>query len=93
MQNSEYTSFSIGADDNVFRIQGTLCVPDVNCLRHELMVEAHSSKCFVHPGSTKMYADLKQRYLWRSMKMDISHFVSRCLNYQQVNAEHQSLVD
>ncbi|KAG8481101.1 hypothetical protein CXB51_025847 [Gossypium anomalum] len=43
-----------------------------------------------HPGSTKMYNDLKKKlYWWVGMKRDISEFVSRCLICQQVRAEHQ----
>ncbi|KAA3478006.1 integrase [Gossypium australe] len=43
----------------------------------------------VHPGSTKMYIDLKKSYWWSSMKRDISEFVSKCLICQQVKAKHQ----
>ena len=39
-----------------------LCVPDVDELRKEIMEEAHFSAYSIHPGSTKMYHDLK-RYL------------------------------
>jgi hypothetical protein len=30
--------------------------------------EAHDSACSIHPGSTKMYKDLKTLYLWYGMK-------------------------
>ncbi|KAA3473426.1 DNA/RNA polymerases superfamily protein [Gossypium australe] len=50
---------------------------------------SHNSRLTVHPGSTKMYNDLKQFYWWRGMKRDISGFVSKCLISQQVKAEHQ----
>ncbi|KAA3467292.1 integrase [Gossypium australe] len=43
----------------------------------------------VHPGSSKMYNDLKKMYWWLTMKRDISEFVSRCLICQQVKAKHQ----
>ena len=36
-----------------------------------------------------MYQDMKQYYLWRGMKKDISEYVSKCLMCQQVKAEHQ----
>ena len=44
---------------------------------------------FVHPGSNKMYNDLKKMYWWPGMKRDIFEFVSKCLICQQVKAEHQ----
>jgi hypothetical protein len=39
-----------------------LCVPDVNNLRTELMVEAHQTVYAVHLSSTKKYKDLKVCY-------------------------------
>nr|GEZ15452.1 DNA/RNA polymerase superfamily protein [Tanacetum cinerariifolium] len=51
--------------------------------------EAHSSPFSVHPGSTKMYHDLKQYFWWSGMKRDVATFVSKCLIYQQVKIEHQ----
>ena len=43
----------------------------------------------MHLGSTKMYRTLKEHYWWNGMKKEIASFVSRCLTYQQVKAEHQ----
>ena len=54
-----------------------------------ILNEAHNSRLSIHPGSTKMYNDLKQHYWWQGMKRDISNFVSKCLICQQVKAEHQ----
>ena len=42
-----------------------------------------------HPGSTKMYQNLKKNYWWKGMKMDIAEYVSKCLTCQQVKAEHR----
>ncbi|KAH9763231.1 Endonuclease [Citrus sinensis] len=58
-------------------------------LKAEILREAHESSYSMHPGSTKMYRDLKQSFWWRNMKRDIAAFVSRCLVYQQVKIEHQ----
>ncbi|TYK22303.1 pol protein [Cucumis melo var. makuwa] len=38
----------------------------------------------MHPGSTKMYQDLKWVYWWRNMKREVAEFVSKCLVCQQV---------
>nr|GFD38955.1 putative reverse transcriptase domain-containing protein [Tanacetum cinerariifolium] len=47
-------------DDNVLW-QGTrLVVPNDATLKEALLTEAHSSPFLVHPGSTKMYHNLKQ---------------------------------
>ncbi|KAH9658349.1 Endonuclease [Citrus sinensis] len=66
-----------------------LCVPAEEELKAEILREAHESSYSMHPGSTKMYRDLKQSFWWRNMKRDIAAFVSRCLVCQQVKIEHQ----
>nr|GEU48597.1 putative reverse transcriptase domain-containing protein [Tanacetum cinerariifolium] len=44
-----------------------------------IMHESHKSKYSIHPGSDKMYQDLKKLYWLPNMKADIATFVSRCL--------------
>ena len=66
-----------------------LCVPSMTALKKELLKEAHNSTLVVHPGSTKMYHDLKTHYWWNGMKRDIAEYVARCLTCQRVKTEHQ----
>ncbi|KAJ0832489.1 putative nucleotidyltransferase, Ribonuclease H [Helianthus annuus] len=66
-----------------------LCVPDDSALRESLLTEAHSSPYSIHPGSTKMYRDLRQHFWWSGMKEDVARHVSQCLICQQVKIEHQ----
>ena len=54
-----------------------------------IFIEAHKSKFAVHPGSTKMYQDLKRQYWWEGMKRDVANFVVKYIVFQQVKAEHQ----
>lgn len=75
-------------DDRVFRLQGRVCVPNVDGLRELILGKAHSSQYSIHPGTTKMYQDLRQHYCWRRMKKDIVAYLARCLNCQQVKYEH-----
>nr|GEV68047.1 reverse transcriptase domain-containing protein [Tanacetum cinerariifolium] len=56
-----------------------------------VMHESHKSKYSIHPGSDKMYQDLKPLYWWPNMKADISTYVSKCLTCAKVKAEHQKL--
>nr|GEU33511.1 hypothetical protein [Tanacetum cinerariifolium] len=58
-------------------------------VRTLIMDEAYKSKYSVHPGSDKMYYDLKYRYWWPGMKKDIDVCVSKCLTCLKVKAEHQ----
>jgi len=76
-------------DDDCLRFRSRLCVPRNSELISMILNEAHSGRMSIHPGSTKMYNDLKRQFWWHGMKRDISDFVSRCLICQQVKAEHQ----
>ena len=53
------------------------------------VLEAHSGSFAIHPGSTKMYRDLKMSFWWSGMKRDVSELVTKCLVCQRVKAEHQ----
>ncbi|GKA50469.1 putative reverse transcriptase domain-containing protein [Tanacetum coccineum] len=74
---------------------GTLCLngrswlPCYGDLRTVIMHESHKSKYSIHPGSDKMYQDMKKLYWWPNMKADIATYVSRCLTCAKVKAEHQ----
>nr|AAQ56348.1 putative reverse transcriptase [Oryza sativa Japonica Group] len=39
-----------------------LCVPDDKELKDLILTEAHQTQYFIHPGSTKMYQDLKEKF-------------------------------
>ncbi|GJS05416.1 putative reverse transcriptase domain-containing protein [Tanacetum coccineum] len=73
----------------------TLCLrnkswlPCYGDLRTLIMHESNKSKYSVHPGSEKMYQDMKKLYWWPNMKADIATFVSKCLTCLKVKAEHQ----
>ncbi|KAL0305050.1 UNVERIFIED_CONTAM: Transposon Ty3-I Gag-Pol polyprotein [Sesamum calycinum] len=77
-------------DDGMLLNGKHICVPDVEELRTEIMHEAHYAPYAMHPGSTKMYRDLRPYYWWPTMKKDVAEFVARCLTCQQVKAEHQA---
>src|SRR5512139_3644781 len=66
-----------------------VCVPDSRELKQLILQEAHESPYSIHPGSTKMYLDLKEKYWWVSMKREIAEFVALCDVCQRVKAEHQ----
>ncbi|KAA3484738.1 DNA/RNA polymerases superfamily protein [Gossypium australe] len=80
--------YQIGSDDCLM-FRDRICVPKNLELIQKILYKGHSGCLSFYPGNTKMYNDLKQLYLWSSMKRDISEFVARCLVCQQVKAEHQ----
>nr|GFD21543.1 retrotransposon protein, putative, Ty3-gypsy subclass [Tanacetum cinerariifolium] len=54
-------------DDNVLWQDTMLVVPKDVSLRETLLTEAYCSPFSVHPGSMKMYHDLKQHFWWSGM--------------------------
>ncbi|CAA0841268.1 Unknown protein, partial [Striga hermonthica] len=81
--------FSRGVD-GALEFRGRIVVPKVEASRKEILTEAHTVPYLAHPGSTKMYHDLKRSSWWRGLKKDVADFVRRCLTCQQVKAEHKS---
>jgi hypothetical protein len=75
-------------DDGVLWFKNRLVVPKVPKLRQQILNEAHLSRFSIHPGSNKMYHDLKQRFWWTKMKIEIAQYVAKCDTCQQVKAVH-----
>ncbi|GJS60762.1 putative reverse transcriptase domain-containing protein [Tanacetum coccineum] len=77
------------------RVDGTLClnnqswIPCFGDQRALIMHESHKSKYSIHPGSDKMYQDLKKLYWWPNMKVEIAMYVSKCLTCAKVKIEYQ----
>ncbi|GJW74522.1 putative reverse transcriptase domain-containing protein [Tanacetum coccineum] len=77
------------------RADGTLClrnrswIPCFGDLKALIMHESHKSKYSIHPGSDKMYQELKKLYWWPNMKAEIATYVSKCLTCAKVKAECQ----
>ncbi|GJS01342.1 putative reverse transcriptase domain-containing protein [Tanacetum coccineum] len=77
------------------RADGTLClknrswIPCFGDLRALIMHESHKSKYSIHPGSDKMYQDLKKLYWWPNMKAEIATYVGKCMTCAKVKAEYQ----
>ncbi|WVZ58238.1 hypothetical protein U9M48_008526 [Paspalum notatum var. saurae] len=75
-------------DQGVLWFKGRLVVPKDMELRKKILDEAHTSMFTMHPGSNKMYQDLKQNFWWTRMKREITKYVSECDICQRVKADH-----
>ncbi|GJY76571.1 putative reverse transcriptase domain-containing protein [Tanacetum coccineum] len=83
--------------DKAFEVRpdGTRCIknrswlPFFGGLRDLIMHESYKSKYSIHPGSDKMYQDLKKLYWWPNMKAIIAEYVGKCLTCSRVKAECQ----
>jgi hypothetical protein len=53
-------------------------VPEVEHLRQLILREAHDLSYSIHPRSTKMYQDLKEKYWWYGLKIDVATHVALC---------------
>ena len=74
--------------DGVLWFNNRLVVPKDLELRKQILDEAHLSRYSIHPGSNKMYQDLRQRFWWTRMKREIARYVSECDTCQRVKASH-----
>ncbi|GKE06103.1 putative reverse transcriptase domain-containing protein, partial [Tanacetum coccineum] len=78
------------------RADGTLCLngrswlPCYGDLRTMIMRESHKLKYSIHPGSDKMYQDMKRLYWWPNMKADIATYVRKCLTCAKVKLPKSS---
>ena len=59
--NGKKTEFTEN-EDGVLYYKDRVCVPNDSELKKDILEEAHSGSFATHPGSTKMYQDLKVSY-------------------------------
>ena len=76
-------------DQGVVWFGKRLCVPNKAELKDLILQEAHDTPYSIHPGGTKMYQDLRERFWWHGMKREIASYVAKCDMCRQVKAEHQ----
>jgi hypothetical protein len=65
-----------------------LVVPRRAALKKKILDEAHTSRYSIHPGSIKMYHDLRQQFWWTRMKRETAHYVSEYDTCQKVKADY-----
>jgi len=75
-------------NEGVLWFGNRLVVPKDFELRKQILDEAHLSRYSIHPGSNKMYQDLKQQFWWTRMKREIAKYVSECDTCRRVKASH-----
>jgi hypothetical protein len=75
-------------DQGILWFNNRIVVPKDAEVRQQILDEAHLSRYSIHPGSTKMYQDLKQNYWWTKMKIEIARYVASCDTCRRVKAVH-----
>jgi hypothetical protein len=74
--------------DGVLWFKDRLMVPKDFELRHKIMNKAQCSRYSIHPGTNKMYQDLKKIFWWTRMKREIAKYMSECDTYRRIKADH-----
>jgi hypothetical protein len=64
--------------EGVVWFKDRLCVPDIKSIQELILKEDHETTYSIHPGSEKMYQDLKKRFWWYGMKREIAEYVAIC---------------
>jgi hypothetical protein len=75
--------------EGVVWFKDRLCVPDIKLIRDLILKEARETAYSIHPGSEKMYQDLRKRFWWYDMQREIAKYVVVCDNCQRIKSEHQ----
>ncbi|GJU26435.1 putative reverse transcriptase domain-containing protein [Tanacetum coccineum] len=63
--------------DETLYLKNRSWIPCFGDLRALIIHESHKSKYSIHPGSDKMYQDLKKLYWWPNMKAEIATYVTK----------------
>jgi hypothetical protein len=63
-----------------------LVEPKKEALKNKITNEAHTSRYSLHPGSNKVYYDLRQQFWWTIMKHETARYVSECDTCRKVKA-------
>lgn len=66
-------------------------LPNDQTLKKKIIRYAYKLRLAMHPGSKKMYQDLKEFYWWLNIK-ELVKYMARCEIYLHVKVEHQKLV-
>jgi hypothetical protein len=75
-------------EDGTLWFKYRLVMPKKEALKNKILDEAHTSRYSIHPGSTKMYHDLRQQFRWTRIKRETARYVSECDTCQKVKADY-----
>jgi hypothetical protein len=90
MQRETSKHFRVN-EQGVLWFDNHLVVPKDRELKNQLMDGAHLSKLSIHPGSSKMYQELRPCFWLTKTKKEIAAYVARCDTCCRVKAIHTKL--
>jgi hypothetical protein len=65
-----------------------LVVPRREALKKKILDEANTLRYSIHPGSTKIYYDLRQQFWWTRTKREAARYISECDTCRKVKADY-----
>jgi hypothetical protein len=74
--------------EGVLWFKDRLVVPKKAILKKKILNAAHTSRYSIHPGSIKMYHELRQQFWWTRMKHETSRYVSECDTCRKFKADY-----
>jgi hypothetical protein len=66
-----------------------LYIPDCDDLKRFILDELHKRPYTGHPGYQKMITATRKQFYWPGLKKDIAEYLAKCIECQQVKAEHR----
>jgi hypothetical protein len=87
MESGEAQCFRQDADGVLWLKDRLVVLKDFE-LHCKIMDEAHCSWYSIHPGTNKMYQDLRKNFWWTRMKREIAKYVSECDTCHRIKADH-----
>ncbi|GJR36981.1 putative reverse transcriptase domain-containing protein [Tanacetum coccineum] len=75
--------------DRTLYIRSRSWLPRFRDLRELIKHESHKSNYFIHPGSNKIYHNLKKLHRWPDIEAGIATYVNKCLACSKMRDDYQ----
>ena len=75
-------------DGGLLTYRNRLYIPYCDDLKRFIMDELHKRPYTGHPGYHKMITATRKQFYWPGLKKDTAKYLARCIEYQQIKAEH-----
>jgi hypothetical protein len=76
-------------DGGLRTYKNRLYIPKCDDLKRFIMDELHKRPYIGHPGYQKMITATRKQFYWPGLKKDIAEYLAKCIECQQVKAEHR----
>jgi hypothetical protein len=76
-------------DGGLLTYRNRLYIPDCDDLKRFIMDKLHKRPYTSHPGYQKMITATRKQFYWPGLKKDIAEYLAKCIECQQVKAEHR----